>query len=177
MQYGKIIAAVLIIMGPGLAGCATQQGMTVIDTGPVANSPKYRNAMAVRSVTGGQLMNAMTVMATHETGVLRFVSDDKGKAHTALKNLGTRYSEADVVLLELRNQPGAMAHVCETLAGQHINVEYAYSGPGGRNGKSIGVFKVSNTEKAARILAASPNNNRRRMGRRPMHTRGTPSGY
>ncbi len=123
-------------------------------------------------------LNAMTVMATHETGVLRFISDDKGKAHTALKNLGTRYSEADVVLLELRNQPGAMAHVCETLAGQHINVEYAYSGPGGRNGKSIGVFKVSNTEKAARILAASPNNNRRRMGRRPMHTRGTPTpGY
>src|SRR5437667_295291 len=62
MRYGKIIGAVLIIMGPGLAGCATQQGMTVIDTGPVANSPKYRNAMAVRSVTGGQLMNAMTVM-------------------------------------------------------------------------------------------------------------------
>ena len=123
-------------------------------------------------------LNAMTVMATPETGVLRFVSDDKSKAHAALKNLGTRYSEADVVLLELRNQPGAMAHVCETLAGQHINVEYAYSGPGGRNGKSIGVFKVSNTEKAARILAASPNNNRRRMGRRPMHTRGTPTpGY
>jgi hypothetical protein len=121
-------------------------------------------------------LNAMTVMAGHDTGVLRFVSDDKAKAHTALKNLGTRYSEADVVLLELRNQPGAMAHVCETLAGQHINVEYAYSGPGGRNGKSIGVFKVSNTEKAARILTDSPNNLRRRMGRRPMHTRGTP-GY
>jgi len=121
-------------------------------------------------------LNAMTVMAGNDTGVLRFVSDDKAKAHAALKNLGTRYSEADVVLLELRNQPGAMAHVCETLAGQHINVEYAYSGPGGRNGKSIGVFKVSNTEKAARILTESPNNLRRRMGRRPMHTRGTP-GY
>jgi hypothetical protein len=38
------------------------------------------------------------------------------------------------------------------------------------------VFKVSNTEKAARILTESPNNLRRRMGRRPMHTRGTP-GY
>ena len=121
-------------------------------------------------------LNAMTVMASHETGMLRFVSDDMTKAHTALKNLGTRYSQADVVLLELRNQPGAMAHVCKTLAGQHINVEYAYSGPGGRNGKSIGVFKVSNTEKAARILTDSPNNLRRRMGRRPMHTRGTP-GY
>ena len=120
-------------------------------------------------------LNAMTVMASHETGVLRFISDDVAKARTVLKNLGTRFSEADVVLLELRNQPGAMAHVCETLAGQHINVEYAYSGPGGRNGKSIGVFKVSNTEKAARVLASSPNNSRRRMGRRPMHTRSSPS--
>ncbi len=121
-------------------------------------------------------LNAMTVMASHETGVLRFISDDVAKARTVLKNLGTRFSEADVVLLELRNQPGAMAHVCETLAGQHINVEYAYSGPGGRNGKSIGVFKVSNTEKAARVLAGSPNNlSRRRMGRRPIHTRGNPS--
>src|SRR5712692_3938971 len=114
-------------------------------------------------------LNAMTVMASHETGVLRFISDDVAKARTVLKNLGTRFSEADVVLLELRNQPGAMAHVCETLAGQHINVEYAYSGPGGRNGKSIGIFKVSNTEKAAKVLAGSPNNlMRRRMGRRPI---------
>jgi hypothetical protein len=116
-------------------------------------------------------LNALTVMANHETGVLRFITDDLAKARTVLKTVGAPYSETDVVLLELRNQPGAMAHVCETLAGQHINVEYAYSGPGGRNGKSIGIFKVSNTEKASKVLAASPNNSRRRMGRRPIHTR------
>jgi hypothetical protein len=28
----------------------------------VNSSPKYRNAMAVRSVTGGQVMNALTVI-------------------------------------------------------------------------------------------------------------------
>src|SRR5260370_2547702 len=110
-------------------------------------------------------------------GVWRVVWGELEKGQSERKGLRTGYSEEGVVLLALPNQPGAMAHICETLAGQHINVEYAYSGPGGRNGKSIGVFKVSNTEKAARILAASPNNNRRRMGRRPMHTRGTPSGY
>jgi hypothetical protein len=117
-------------------------------------------------------LNALTVMASHETGVLRFISDDLAKVRPVLKNLGAPFSETDVLLIELRNQPGAMAHVCEVLAGQHINVEYAYSGPGGRNGKSIGIFKVSNTEKAARVLSASPNNlSRRRMGRRPIHTR------
>jgi hypothetical protein len=115
-------------------------------------------------------LNALTVMANHETGVLRFITDDLAKARSVLKGVGAPFSETDVVLLELRNQPGAMAHVCETLAGQHINVEYAYSGPGGRNGKSIGIFKVSNTEKAAKVLAESPNNSRRRMGRRPIRT-------
>jgi hypothetical protein len=114
-------------------------------------------------------LNAMTVMANHETGVLRFMADDVTKARSVLKNMGVPFSEADVVLLELRNQPGAMAHVCETLAGQHINVEYAYSGPGGRNGKSVGIFKVSNTEKAAKVLANPNHTVRRRMGRRPMH--------
>jgi hypothetical protein len=61
IRYGKIFA-ILTFIGPGLAACATQQAMTV-DSGAIVNSsPKYRNALAVRSVTGGQLMNAMTVI-------------------------------------------------------------------------------------------------------------------
>jgi len=52
---------VLALFAPGLAACATQQAMTVA-SGAVANpSPKYRNAIAVRSVSGGQVMNILTV--------------------------------------------------------------------------------------------------------------------
>jgi hypothetical protein len=46
---------------PMLAACATQQAMTVDSGVVVSASPKYRNAMAVRSVTGGQTMNPLTV--------------------------------------------------------------------------------------------------------------------
>ena len=61
MRYGKILV-VLAFFAPGLAACATQEAMTV-GSGAVANpSPKYRNAMAVRSVSGGRVMNALTVM-------------------------------------------------------------------------------------------------------------------
>jgi hypothetical protein len=61
MRYGKILV-VLALIAPGLAACATQQAMTV-DTGATVTSiPKYRNAMAVRSATGGRVMNAATVM-------------------------------------------------------------------------------------------------------------------
>lgn len=61
MQYAKILV-VLVIIGPGLAACATPAAMSVDNAAIINTNPKYRNAMAVRSVTGGQVMNALTVM-------------------------------------------------------------------------------------------------------------------
>jgi hypothetical protein len=117
-------------------------------------------------------LTAVSVMDSHEHSVLRVVADDLAKARRVIKSIGTPFTESDVVIVELRNQVGAMAHVCELLAGDHVNIDYAYCSAGGRNGKTLGVFKVSNTEKAMRILSESPNNSmRRRMGRRPVHTR------
>jgi hypothetical protein len=49
-----------LLVALALAGCATQQAMTVSTT-IASPSPKYRNAIAVRSVTGGQMMNALTM--------------------------------------------------------------------------------------------------------------------
>jgi hypothetical protein len=60
MRYGKILVA-LAVLAPLLAACATPGGMTV-SSGAVANPvAKYRNAIAVRSVSGGQVMNVLTV--------------------------------------------------------------------------------------------------------------------
>jgi hypothetical protein len=44
-----------------LAGCATQGAMTVAPGTIASPIAKYRNAMAVRSVTGGQAMNLLTM--------------------------------------------------------------------------------------------------------------------
>jgi hypothetical protein len=58
MRHAKVLV-VLSFLAPGLAACATQQAMTV-DSGAVVNIiPKYRNAVAVRSVTGGYGMNVL----------------------------------------------------------------------------------------------------------------------
>jgi hypothetical protein len=43
-----------------LAGCATQQAMTVSSGTITSQQPKYKNAVAVRSVTGGAAMNVLT---------------------------------------------------------------------------------------------------------------------
>jgi len=60
MRYGKILI-VPAVFAPLLAACATPGGMTV-SSGAIANPvAKYRNAIAVRSVSGGQVMNVLTV--------------------------------------------------------------------------------------------------------------------
>jgi len=103
---------------------------------------------------------ALSVMDRHEHGVLRMVTEDHGATLKALQSLNVPVTESDVLAVELRNQPGALAHVCETLADDHISIEYAYCSSGGRNGKVYGVFKVSNLDKAQRVLNESPNNRR-----------------
>ena len=109
---------------------------------------------------------ALSVMDKTERGVLRLVTENGTKAGQIIQGLNTPVTETDVLLVELRNQPGALAHVCEVLAADHINIEYAYCSSGGRNGKVFGIFKVSNVDKATRVLSESPNS--RRLERRPM---------
>src|SRR4051794_33012373 len=116
-------------------------------------------------------VTGLTVMDSHEHSVLRLVTGDTPKTVQVLKGLGANHTETDVLLVELRNQPGAIAHLCEQLAAEHINIDYCYVSAGGRNGKTLGIFKVSNPDKAMRVLTQPNNKARRQMGRRPMHTR------
>ena len=111
-------------------------------------------------------ITALSVMDKHEHGVLRMVTDDAAKTTKVLQGMNTPCTEAEVVLVELRNQPGALAHVCELLAAEHVSIEYAYCSSGGRNGKVFGIFKVSNADKASKILSAPINN--RKMERRTL---------
>lgn len=111
---------------------------------------------------------ALAVMDRQDQGVLRLVTEDELGTRKALTELNLKSTAADVLAVELKNQPGALAHVCETLAGGHINIEYAYCSSGGRNGKVYGIFKVSSVDKAQRVLSAAVNHTNRRVQARPL---------
>jgi len=117
-------------------------------------------------------ITALTVMDSHEHSVLRFVTNDIQRTLQVLNAMNLRHAEADVISVEMRNQPGSLAQVCERLAHEHINIDYAYCSSGGRNGKTVGIFKVANPEKAGRVLnGATGVSNRRRLERRPLRDR------
>lgn len=116
---------------------------------------------------------ALAVMDRQDRGVLRMVTEDGAATKKVLTSLNLQASEQEVIAVELRNQPGALSRVCETLAAGHINIDYAYCSSGGKNGKALGIFKVSNLDKAKQILTESPNHHSRRIQVRPVRDQRT----
>jgi hypothetical protein len=91
-----------------------------------------------------------------------------------LNSLGTPFQETDVLIIEIENRPGSLARICEKLAAEHVNIDYAYCSSGNRQGRTTSVFKVSNAIKASHALANNrnmPTRQRQKPGRRPSFAR------
>src|SRR6516225_4300517 len=127
----------------GLAVQTTKQITVFLENKP-GRLANVLSALAHEKVN----ITALSVMDKHEHSVLRLVSDDPARTAQVMQALNTPFTEADVLAVDLRNQPGALAHVCEVLAAEHVNIDYAYCSSGGRNGKVVGIFRVSNADKA-----------------------------
>lgn len=98
---------------------------------------------------------ALTLMDSMEHGVLRIVTNDAETSREVLGQTHDRWTETDVLVLELANEPGAFASVAQALADEHVNISYAYCTGGARGGKTTAVFKVADLKKAQRILDAA----------------------
>ncbi len=119
-------------------------------------------------------IQALAVMEHAERSVLRLVTGDAVETRRVLTSIGTESVVGEVLTMELENRPGALARVLESLAEEHINVEYAYIAPGAAQGKCLGVFHTSNPKKAQKVLAeplAGVNGDARGGDRRPLHAR------
>ena len=128
------------------------------------------------SALGREKINiqALTVMDSKEHSVLRFVTDDIAKTKSVLTSLGTPFQETEVLIVEMDNRPGSLAKVCERLAEEHVNIDYAYCSAAIKNGRAIGIFKVSNVIKASHALTNNrnqPSRQRQQPGRRPTFAR------
>ena len=95
---------------------------------------------------------ALTVMDSMEHGVLRVICDDAPGARKVLGKAHDRWTETDVLVVELSNEPGAFSHVAEQLATEHINISYAYCTGGAGGGRTTAVFKVADLGKAQKVL-------------------------
>ncbi len=118
---------------------------------------------------------ALTVMDSGERGKVRFVPDDPKTAGEILRKANIQFERADVLLVEVSSQPGGFRKICERLASDHLNIDYAYCSfdSGGKlKGSVLAVIRVNNLAKARRVLAENGGASRRKLPqRRPVHAR------
>ncbi len=117
---------------------------------------------------------ALSVMDSGDRGTLRFVPEDHAAATEVLERKNVRFDISDVLLVDVSPQPGAFSKICERLASDHLNIDYAYcsvSNHRGAKGGATVVIKVNDLAKAQRILGANGSSRRKQPGRRPVHAR------
>lgn len=96
---------------------------------------------------------AMATAEAGEYGAVRVLVDDVATGREVFKKQGVAHTSIEVLVVELDNQPGALARITRTLADHRISIEYFYaSAPIGGHGV-IGVFKVSDPYAADQLLA------------------------
>lgn len=116
---------------------------------------------------------ALSVMDSGDRGTVRFVPDDPAAATAVLKKLNVRHDVCDVLLLEASGANGAFRNICERLAAEHLNIDYAYCSfrTGGGKGGAVVVIKVNDLNKAQKVLQTNGASRRKQPGRRPVYSR------
>ena len=95
---------------------------------------------------------AIAMMDSVEHGVMRVIGGSHQKIRDVLDRLNMPYRETDVLCVMLSNKSGALAEVTEKLSKAHINISYAYCTAGARGGKTTGILKVADVNKAIKTL-------------------------
>ena len=119
-------------------------------------------------------ITALALMDSGEHGTLRIICDDAEKTRKVLGKAHDRWTESDVLVVELKNTPGAFAAVSQLLATEHINITYAYCTGGAPGGRTTAVFKLADLKKAERVLLkASTKSKRKRTSQTVRKSPGT----
>lgn len=122
----------------------------------LVNKPGRLADMLAALGKGKVTFRALAVMDSGTRGAVRFVPDDVELAMSVLEKVNVRCDAADVLLVEIPSQPGGFRKICERLAAEHLNIDYAYcsfNGAGKAKGGAVAVVKVNDLAKAQRLLS------------------------
>jgi hypothetical protein len=99
---------------------------------------------------------AMATAEAGEYGAVRVLVDDVASARQVFKEQGVAHTAIEVLIVELGNQPGALARIARMLADHRIIIEYFYASAPLGGQSVIGVFKVSDPYAADQLLTVNP---------------------
>lgn len=100
----------------------------------------------------GISIRALSLADTSDFGILRFISNDQGRARAALEAQGFTLGRTDVLALELQDQAGGLDRVLQLMAQHNINIEYMYGAAQGARHNAVMIFRFDKTDRAQDLL-------------------------
>ena len=97
-------------------------------------------------------IQALATSDTVDHTVVRMVVSDPTKALMLLGEAGVLALETEVLTIETASEPGVLAKIAERLAEANLNIEYAYLAGGRMAEKGLIILRLSDVEKARRVL-------------------------
>ncbi len=126
----------------------TQRQLTVA----LENQPGRLAAICRKMAEHGINIKDLTVLDNVEQGVIRLVTSDPTLTRKVLQEEGLYIVEAEVLVVDLRDTPGKLALLAESLAQAQINIDYAYGSEDPSEEKMRVILKVSSIAKASEVL-------------------------
>ena len=120
----------------------------------VENRPGRMAKVSKTLSDAGVNIRAMTIAEAGDFGVIRMVVDDPENGYKVLHDNGFTVSTTDVLAVEMKDTPGGLYEIVNTLGENNINVDYAYAFVTAKAQKAMLILRVDNIVKARQALSA-----------------------
>ena len=120
----------------------------------VENRPGRMAKVSKTLSDAGVNIRAMTIAEAGDFGVIRMVVDNPDKGYKVLHDSGFTVSSTDVLAVEMKDTPGGLYEIVDTLGANKINVDYAYAFVTAKAERAMLILRVDDLPKAKQALSA-----------------------
>jgi hypothetical protein len=118
----------------------------------VENKPGRMAKVSKGLSDAGVNIRAMTIAEAGDFGVIRMVVDNPEKGYKVLHDSGFTVSATDVLAVEMKDTPGGLYNIVDTLGVNKINVDYAYAFVTAKAERAMLIMRVDDLPKAKLVL-------------------------
>ena len=98
-------------------------------------------------------IEALSILDTVDHAIVRMIVDKPKEAEQVLSKQNAMVQRHDVVVLDVPNEVGALAHIAERLAQAGINMEYAYCTSSSQHNAGAIVLRTNDLEATINALS------------------------
>ena len=120
----------------------------------VENRPGRMAKVSKTLSDAGVNIRAMTIAEAGDFGVIRMVVDNPDEGYKVLHNSGFTVSATDVLVAEMKDIPGGLYEIVDTLGANKINVDYAYAFVTAKAERAMLILRVDDLSRAKQALSA-----------------------